>query len=118
MTALAMSSFAASTPSTSPPAAVSACWKVGAAFSTSQPLTVASWVMVSLPCVDQRVEDLVRALLEQHGVVVDVRAAVHHDDLRLVDALRVEAVDHGLGLELADVLVVEGHVVAARCRRG
>ena len=35
----------------------------------------------------QRVEHLVRALGEQHGVVVDVRAAVHHDDLRVVDAL-------------------------------
>src|SRR4051794_26057005 len=60
------------------------------------------------------VEHLVGALLEQHGVVVDVGAAVHHDDLRAVDALRAQAVEQGLRLELADVLVVEGDVV----RRG
>ena len=51
------------------------------------------------------------ALREEHRVVVDVRAAVHHDDLRVGDALGVEAVDHGLGLQPAHVLVVVGHVV-------
>ena len=30
-----------------------------------------------------------RTLLEEHGVVVDVSAAVHHDDVRVLDALRV-----------------------------
>ena len=88
MTALAMSSFAASTPWTSLPAAVSAWVNAGAAFSTSQPLTVASLDDLQVARVHQRVEDRVGALLEQHRVVVDVRAAVHHDDLRLVDALR------------------------------
>ena len=62
----------------------------------------------------QRVEHRVRPLLEQHRVVVDVGAAVHHDDLRLLDLLRVEAVDHRLRLELADLLVVEGDVVGRR----
>jgi hypothetical protein len=49
MTALAMVSFAASTPSTRLPDAVSACEKAGAAFSTFQPLTAASCSMVMLP---------------------------------------------------------------------
>jgi len=39
MTALAMSSLAARTPSVWPPAAVSAWLKVGAAFAVFQPLT-------------------------------------------------------------------------------
>ena len=55
----------------------------------------------------QRVEHLVRALGEQHRVVVDVLAAVHLDDLRVDGAVLVEAVDERLALEPADVLVVE-----------
>ena len=43
-----MSSLAASTPSTCPPAAVKAPLKAGAAFWTSQPLTTASWTIWAL----------------------------------------------------------------------
>ena len=38
--------------------------------------------------------------------------------LRLVDVLRLEAVDQRLCLELADLLVVEGHVVGSASHRG
>ena len=115
MTALAMSSLAASTPSTLPPAAVSAWVKVGAAFATTQPLTTDSETIVSLPADCSGSSTACGALREEHRVVVDVGAAVHHDDLRVVDVpLALRQSTRVWRLELADVLVVEGDVV----RRG
>src|SRR4051794_19556540 len=67
----------------------------------------------------KRAEDRVVALLEERGVVVRRRAVQLGDDrVRRVDALCLRALDEALALELADLDVVEGHVVRRRPAKG
>src|SRR3954447_11259684 len=111
MTALAMSSLAARTPSTWPPRRGERLVERGRGLSGLPALDGRLRRDRQLAVLLQGPEHVVGTLGEEHGVVVHVRAAVHHDHARLGRAALLQAGGERLALQRADALVVERHVV-------
>ena len=90
---------------------MNACWNSVSAVGGSQ-VPAGCARSFHEPFVEVLVHDVEVALREQRRVVVGRRAA-HDDELRRLDLPRLDAADHALTDQLADVDVVERDVVLA-----